>query len=447
MLENIRKRDRKSVKILAVVTVISFVCCITLIMVAAQKPDSPEFCARCHSMEPSYNTWKETISCNTGCLDCHTHDGSGRTLSVEIQDSNCTSTGCHPVEELTSQPSAYKEVFVFNHKTHLKEYPTNLKLRCIGCHSYMGREVQEGVETKHFGIDENACFVCHFIKGETPLLTTKDKKEVDGCSLCHKDVQLKIMIYEKEFDHLKYEKKLKVECTNCHFETIHRGNDVGKKDCYYCHTKIPEEYKSADRMHNDHVAEHKVPCSPCHDGISHKWGDEYIYNILPERDIEAKDKNLMRASGTVRVARSGDVTIIAKDEKHILGNEPYLLQREVYAGNGGRGVERSPDPMYLATVNCTACHKDKELAVDPKICNTCHEKGFDKTMAEQKEYITRMLNSLSDLLIESQKHGVPEALIDGSRYNYDLIVRDGSFGVHNIKYVKDLINYSIQRLE
>jgi hypothetical protein len=103
--------------------------------------------------------------------------------------------------------------------------------------------------------------------------------------------------------------------------------------------------------------------------------------------------------------------------------------------------------MYLATVNCTACHKDKELAVDPKICNTCHEKGFDKTMAEQKEYITRMLNSLSDLLIESQKHGVPEALIDGSRYNYDLIVRDGSFGVHNIKYVKDLINYSIQRLE
>ena len=137
MLENIRKRDRKSVIILSVVTVLSLICCITLIMVAAQKPASPAFCARCHSMEPSYNTWKETVSCNTGCLDCHTHDNRGRTLSVEIQDSNCTNTGCHPVEKLVSQPSTYKEVFVFNHKTHLKEYPTNLKLRCIGCHSYM----------------------------------------------------------------------------------------------------------------------------------------------------------------------------------------------------------------------------------------------------------------------------------------------------------------------
>ena len=68
-------------------------------------------------------------------------------------------------------------------------------------------------------------------------------------------------------------------------------------------------------------------------------------------------------------------------------------------------------------------------------------------MAEQKEYITRMLNSLSDLLTESQSQGVPESLIDGSRYNYDLIVKDGSYGVHNIKYVKDLINHSIQRLE
>ena len=200
-------------------------------------------------------------------------------------------------------------------------------------------------------------------------------------------------------------------------------------------------------MINDHVAEHSVPCSPCHDEFSHKWGDEYIYNILPERDIEAKDKNLLSVSGMTRVAGSGDVIINAKDEKHILGNEPYLLQREVYAGNGGRGVERSPDPMYLATVNCTACHKDKDLAVDPMICNTCHEKGFDKTMAEQKEYIAGMLDSLSELLIESRLQGVPESLIDRSRYNYDLIVKDGSYGVHNIKYVKDLINYSMQRLE
>ena len=59
-----------------------------------------------------------------------------------------------------------RNVFAFNHETHLKEYPTNLKLRCTGCHSYMGKEVQGGAETKHFGIDENTCFACHFIKGK-----------------------------------------------------------------------------------------------------------------------------------------------------------------------------------------------------------------------------------------------------------------------------------------
>ncbi|MFQ5687517.1 MAG: hypothetical protein ACE5GV_12755, partial [Candidatus Scalindua sp.] len=81
------------------------------------------------------------------------------------------------------------------------------------------------------------------------------------------------------------------------------------------------------------------------------------------------------------------------------------------------------------------------------ICNTCHEKGFDKTMAEQKKYVTRMLDSLSELLEKASKKGLPETLIDEAHYNYNLIINDGSYGVHNIKYVKDLINHSIQRLE
>jgi hypothetical protein len=255
------------------------------------------------------------------------------------------------------------------------------------------------------------------------------------------------MIYKKEFDHLKYEKKLKVGCTNCHFETVYRNDDVEKESCYYCHTKVPDGYEGADQMHTDHVEKHKVPCFPCHNGISHKWGDEYINNILPMRDIGNKNEGLKEVSDITGVAGSGDVTINAKEEEHVFEKEPYSLQREICAGNGGRGVERSPDPMYLATVNCTACHKDKDLAVDPMICNTCHEKGFDKTMVEQKEYITRMLSSLLNLLAESQKQGVSNALIDEARYNYDLITSDGSLGVHNIKYVKDLINHSVQQLQ
>ncbi len=446
MLENIRKRDKKSVKILSIVTVLSLICCITLIVIAAHKPGSPEFCARCHSMATPYNTWKKTVSCNTGCLSCHTHDNSGRTMSVEIEDSNCTNTDCHPVEKLTSKLSKYKETFSFNHETHLKEFPTNLKLRCTGCHSRLDKDMKNGKEIAHFGIDENVCFVCHFIESET-LLLTNDKKKVDECLLCHKDVQVKVMIYEKEFDHLKYEKELKVECTNCHFETIHRNNNnVEMKNCYYCHTKVPTGYEGADRMHNDHVVKHKVPCSPCHDEISHKWDDEYVNNILPTRDFDARDKHFEGASKKAKGNEQGNVAVLNIEES-IFEKDAFYLQRKIYAGDGGMGVERSPDPMYLATVNCIACHREKNLDVDPKVCNSCHEKGFDKTMVEQKEYITGMLSSLSRLLIESRERGVSKSLIKEARFNYELITDDRSFGVHNIKYIKDLINYSMQQLQ
>ena len=447
MLENIRKRDKRAVKILSIVTILSVVCCITLVVITAHKPGSPEFCARCHSMEQSYNSWNETVSCNTGCLSCHTHDNSGRTLSVEIEDSNCMNTECHPVEKLTSNTSQYKDLSSFNHKTHLKEYPGNLKLRCTGCHSYQGVNVQIDGGSKHFGIDEGACFVCHFMSGENPLLTPKDKIKVDECILCHNNVDVKVMIYEKEFDHLVFEKERKVKCTNCHFDTVHRSGSIDENNCYRCHTKVPKEYQGAEKMHNDHVRMHKVPCSPCHNEIIHKWGDEYIANVLPHKDSVKGIEDSPIVPGATSITKRKIVSAGPKDQVSIFSKEPYYIQRGLYAGKGGVGISESPDPMYLATVNCIACHKNKDMSVHPLSCNICHEKGFDKTMAEQKEYIAGLLITLSELLEKPPKEGVSSALIDEVRYNYNLVVSDGSLGVHNIKYVKDLINYSIQSLK
>ena len=446
MQETIRKRNKKTVIALSIITALSLVCCITLIIAASNVPDSPEFCARCHSMEPYYNTWKETVACNTGCLDCHTHDNSGKTLSVEIADNNCTKSNCHPVEKLNSKASIYNDKFSFKHETHLNEFATNLKMQCAGCHSYLGKNMQEGAQNKHFGIDMNACYICHFTKTNTPLLAAEDKKDTDDCSLCHKDVQVKVKIYEKEFDHLKYEKDLEIECANCHFETVHANNGIDKNSCYYCHKKAPKEYTGADRMHIDHVKEHKTPCSPCHKDFRHEWGDEYISRIVPTRDAAVQDKYLKRIKSVDKDTEPGVKASNLKDGVRVFEDEPYLLQKEIYRGAGGIGVGETPDPMYLATVNCTACHKDKNLSVSPSICNTCHEKGFDKTMAEQKEYVTNMLNALSELLEKSQKQGIPKQLIDEARHNYDIIETDGSYGAHNIKYVKDLFTYSINGL-
>ena len=255
------------------------------------------------------------------------------------------------------------------------------------------------------------------------------------------------MIYEKGFDHLKFQKERKVKCANCHFDTVHRGGDIEEKSCYRCHTKIPNDYQGAERMHNDHVREHKVPCYPCHNEILHKWGNEYITSILPERSAVSGGENSSMVSVATSKIEQGVVPVKAKAQESIFGKVSYLLQRELYAGKGGRGIQDSPDPMYLATVNCTACHKNRDMSVHPLACNVCHKKGFNKTMAEQKEYITGLLTSLAELLEKNPKKGVSKTLINEARYNYNLIKNDGSFGVHNIKYAKDLINYSMQSLE
>ena len=210
--------------------------------------------------------------------------------------------------------------------------------------------------------------------------------------------------------------------------------------------KGPKEYTETERIHNDHVKEHKVPCSPCHNEIRHSWNEDYVQNVLPERDIDVKSEYLNKASSTSRSPGPNGPSDRSTDEGPVFSEVNYKLQKEVYRGTGGKGHEGSPDPMYLATVNCTACHKNKDLSVAPKTCNICHVKGFDKTMREQKAYIKEMLKILSGLLIESQRKGTPENIITEVRYNYNLIVSDGSYGVHNIKYVKDLIAYCITRL-
>lgn len=438
--------NRKHVILLSVVTVISFICCVSLIKITADRPRSQEFCARCHSMKPFSDSWKETVACNAGCLDCHAHDKSGKTLSVEIEDQNCTATECHPVERLTSKLSDYKGISFFNHKTHLETYPTNLKLRCTGCHSYLGKSEREEGKSSHFGIDQNSCFVCHFTRGEDPLLTAKEKTAVDECSLCHRSVEAEVLIYEKVFNHLKFEKELRVKCDNCHFDTVQRGGDTEVKNCYHCHTKIQDEYQGAERMHIDHVVKHTVPCTPCHNEILHEWGDEYISHILPERRAVSRDKHSLRYLGTQRRAKQKAASVDTEEQESVFEKVPYLIQRRLYAGKGGIGIEKSPDPMYLALVNCTACHNNRDLSVHPLSCNVCHEKGFDKIMAEQKEYIKNRLRALLELIENSSKRGVPDTLIDEARHNYNFIIKDGSFGVHNIKYVKDLINYSSERL-
>jgi hypothetical protein len=291
----------------------------------AYYPQRPKYCARCHSMRPAYDRWARTVCTEVSCSGCHTGGRGTACLSLEIEDSNCTNTRCHPQERLFAEKKPYKKTLPFSHETHLKEDPPGLRLRCTACHSYQGGE-------KHFDIDERACNLCHFIprnevirladgstdrhlrvviasppKADSPELTPKadsplannpsqgdcfaslamtfpgtpsgvhldgGEQELGRCALCHKDVEKKLQIYDKEFDHAAYERLVldqRLDCMNCHHnEIVHGLGSVERGQCYYCHDKVPEDYSSAEEMHYDHTVRHKVACNPCHQPIAHK---------------------------------------------------------------------------------------------------------------------------------------------------------------------------------
>ena len=252
---------------------------------------------------------------------------------------------------------------------------------------------------------------------------TKDEKSISNCTLCHDHIEKSKEIYGKIFKHDAYEKSEKVSCTDCHFKTIQGNGKVDKRSCYQCHPKIANNFNNASDMHYIHIDKHKTPCTSCHTSITHGW-------------VRANDKIY------------GD-----SNTEHV--DMEYKIQNLIIMGLGGMGIKGEPDPMHLATLNCSACHKDKQpyTNVASEVCNNCHNRGFDKMLSEQLHFVTSKMQRLRTLLVKAKRFHNSDTydvsqytIIHEAEANYNLIKGDGSFGVHNIKYVKDLLDYSIAKL-
>lgn len=387
-------------------------CVLGLIAATLTNTMRPRYCTRCHSMERPYQTWVNGVSCQVGCLECHTGTKAGVWLAKEIEDGSCTKPGCHPQEKLFVEKKPYERHGPFKHRTHSEKWAYDQVLRCTTCHASQGGR-------KHFDIDRNSCYVCHFYmgQGEVKMLNLSDKPLWE-CSLCHNKVKRKIQIYEEEFEHTSFEKP-GVDCNSCHFAaTVHGDGRVDRDNCYRCHDNVPDDYVSVNDIHYDHMAEHKVSCSPCHEEIEHRMPG-CISEIIVQGAVAEK---------------------LAKSSIYI----------EMMKGEGGVGVLGTPDPMYIATVSCDACHSDgPEAPVDPQICNTCHDKGFEAVLEEQMELVRTQMRTLEGLLQVASSSGRKdlEEALERARHNYRFIATDGSHGAHNIKYVKDLLEFSISSLE
>ena len=175
MLENLRKRDKKVVKILFTVTILSVIFCITLIVISANKPGSSGFCARCHEDDVERDfvadserrdslSWKVSFSHtqhkdnNLTCKDCHSISQESDAGMVEY-NINCSK--CHHTsdEEAACVKCHMDPLAYMLGETGLKEIapvPDMMSrvVKCDDCHKY-----NEG-SLEFNGVEEN-CIECH----------------------------------------------------------------------------------------------------------------------------------------------------------------------------------------------------------------------------------------------------------------------------------------------
>lgn len=413
MFAEVKKLNKRIAARLAIAAAVASGMVVAMMFIAVTRPKHTQFCAKCHNDISFTNACKKSSPGDIACIECHTHGNAGITvMAVEIRDEHCTAESCHPVGKLSAKTVQYKKITPFRHKTHTGKLASNLKLRCTSCHANINGE-------KHFEMDVTTCNTCHFINTMKPLYT-QDNRPISDCSLCHGHIETIKDIYGKAFKHEVYETNEKVRCSHCHFETIQGNGRVDKKNCYRCHSEIADNFKSAPDMHHIHIEDHKIACTLCHESVTHGWD------------------------------RPGNVDDGGNSGLHAVTAD-YKVQELIMMGMGGVGIKGEPDPMYIATLHCSACHKEKQryANVDPNICNNCHEKGFDRILAEQMRFVTSQMRLLRSLLIKAKRRQDVNTnqVIYEAETNYNLVREDGSLGAHNIKYVKYLLDYSITNLK
>ncbi len=402
------------------------------------------FCGNtCHVMRSHYQDWKESAHNNVPCIDCHSQpaqDGYlkprfsalvqlgsyftrtyGEGTRAEVLDSSCLRKGCHSNRLLEGQVS-YGSGILFDHKPHLQQLRRGKIIRCTTCHA----NVTMG---DHITVAQSACFICHF-KG------FQDNPPTAQCTLCH-DVPTRSVEYAGgALDHTVFVEK-DIDCRFCHMNIVQGSGDVILDNCTSCHRRTGTMTVSepVESLHRRHVTDHNVECEDCHSIIRHS---------LPETRIAFAD-----GCGYCHGDRHTNIL-------------------SLYKGTGAEDVEGDPSPMYLAGVECIACHQVSSgfsgdvtessvpgMKASERACDPCHESGRGNMVSTWKQDIERILKEVSgklerteSILSSSSGSGQEESvrkLLKKSRRNL-AFVRAG-VPVHNHDYtvkILETINVDVE---
>jgi len=406
---------------------------------------TPAFCNSCHIMEPYVASWKSSAHKNISCIKCHFAPGwenvvRSKVLAVryvvatvaglhvtkpvaEVEDASCLRDGCHE-RRLIEGKVVFKGIVQFDHGLHLGSLRRGKQLRCTSCHSQI-------VQGSHLTVTESVCFTCHF----TGRIHERMADPIAGCTACHEPPSKPIQVAEGvTFDHKPYLDR-KVDCWKCHFDSVKGTGEVPRQVCLNCHYESDKMAKYSDSkfMHDWHVTKRKVECFQCHSEILH---GRHVGAELQESQCGAC---------------------------HTGGHSP---QAQLFSGTGGKGVKDMPSRMFLAKVDCMACHLGKAgevgqppvaahpvgivtAAASEQACAECHGAPYKKMLRDWRETLAESLADAKAAVakaaksLEASTAGEPlkakaKALIDSAQYNCEFVEK--AHGVHNVDYALELLS-------
>lgn len=434
----------------------------------AEYSMQPDFCRSCHLMEPYYQAWHSSSHKNVPCSDCHFEPGLKNTLKgkwqassqavkyitqtygskphAEIQDASCMRGGCHekrllegkvnwPVKTVRGTTVTIR----FDHAPHLTQDRRGKQLRCVSCHSQI-------VQGQHLVVTLDTCFLCHFKDKEHG----RNEEAVGGCTSCHEAPKTEMKLATgTTFRHVDYVAgDRKVECKNCHADSIKGEGLAPKQFCWNCHNQEKQiaMYPETALIHKQHVTDHKVDCASCHVQIEHN-----LTAGAPK-------------TGGLSLAAHAQLDQSSCGQCH---ERMHGGPAEMYRGVGARGIpgdEAMPSPMQRAQVDCIACHKARKETSQSAVvigqtfvamqqaCDNCHGTKYEGSLDTWRKQIATQLQfaqkeydnaaaAVAGASLPATKKLQADRFLDDAAYNIRFVRL--AHGVHNINYAMAALSASI----
>ncbi|MEW5900976.1 MAG: cytochrome c3 family protein, partial [Acidobacteriota bacterium] len=199
--------------------------------------------------------------------------------------------------------------------------------------------------------------------------------------------------------------------------------------CAECHAGIEEisgEVFGMSFPHKIHVVSQKMECGACHSNA--RRHGEFISSKKACADCHHKES--IKECGSC-----------------------HLIQKTLYGGGRLDGRDVPKDLMAEAEVGCDGCHERSDGKISRSgaaTCVNCHEESYRQTFADWQASFNNLRTELERLSKEKKNKPLSaadqEALAEVEKAVRALVL-DGSSGVHNSQFSRDLLTKLSQRVK